>query len=588
MEGVDSKALTARAEKIFTDIGARLELGLTLHARSRVIAHDTRASARQLKQAILAFRSCHARRWCLRALCDLAMAYADMSQHEQAMTCLDDARTISCGDPGENKMISGACSRIDSRLSHRLALIDRERPASVDAAFSLLSSRLGASGMCLLKLDNEREPQTVKTWGIPCDVAVELARATAGNDANPVIVTDVVGLLGEGKSRESLGSLLAVRLGKGGSTGLLIACWRRNRRRAGGASPGTSLLVRAYYEICRVVPVLEGAVRPPADALQPICIAGMVTADARLKGLLLSLQRIAEGSANVLIAGETGTGKELVARAIHILSKRRNRPFVVQNCAALPEHLLESELFGHKAGAFTGARGEKKGLLEVASGGTFFLDEVGDVSGAIQAKMLRAIESGEIRRLGDTATRQIDTRFLSATNKNLEAEVEHGRFRRDLYYRLNVVSVTLPPLRDRNGDIEILAHLFLKRFAAKTAKPVGGIADDAMRILTTYDWPGNIRQLENEIEKAVTLVGAGETIDLETLSPCVTGTRSEPGRQARGSLKEELRAVERRRIMAALMKCDWNKTHAAKLLGDISRPALIGKMKRLGIPLKPG
>jgi Nif-specific regulatory protein len=256
---------------------------------------------------------------------------------------------------------------------------------------------------------------------------------------------------------------------------------------------------------------------------------------------------------------------------------------VVQNCASLPEPLLESELFGHKAGAFTGARGEKRGLLETANGGTFFLDEVGDVSPAIQAKMLRAIESGEIRRVGDTVTRPVNTRFVSATNKDLEQEVEQDRFRRDLFYRLNVVSVTLPPLRDREGDVEILAELFLRRFASKMNRPIGGLSEAARRVLVNYDWPGNVRQLENEMEKAVTLARPGDLITPEVLSAGVTGAG--PSGHPR-SLKDELRAVERRRILAALRKCDWNKTHTARMLGDLSRPALIAKMKRLGIPLK--
>jgi Nif-specific regulatory protein len=250
----------------------------------------------------------------------------------------------------------------------------------------------------------------------------------------------------------------------------------------------------------------------------------------------------------------------------------------------LPEQLLESELFGHRAGAFTGAKGEKKGLLEVAEGGTFFLDEIGDVSASIQAKMLRAIETREIRRLGDTVSRSIDARFLSATNKNLEEEVEAGRFRGDLYYRLNVVAVNLPPLRDRHQDVELLSLFFLARFARKIGKSVKGISCDAMRAMIAYNWPGNVRQLENEVEKSVTMVESGGTITADLLSSCITGAKQE--KRSLG-LKDELRIVERRRIVEALKRCAWNKTHAARLLGDLSRPALIAKMKRLGIPLKP-
>jgi transcriptional regulator with PAS, ATPase and Fis domain len=287
----------------------------------------------------------------------------------------------------------------------------------------------------------------------------------------------------------------------------------------------------------------------------------------------------------VLISGETGTGKELVARAIHALSDRADRPFVAQNCAALPEHLLESELFGHKSGAFTGAKGEKRGLLEIADGGVFFLDEVGEVSPVMQAKMLRAVEAGEIRRVGDTLSRRIDVRFISATNKVLGEEVAEGRMRRDLYYRLNVVSVSLPPLRDREADILLLARLFLRRFSARLGKRVTRIEDDAAKALLGYDWPGNVRQLENEIERAVTLTTPHKPVARRVLSPCIAGLGDGCGRS---TLRAELRTVEKRRILAALRQNDWNKTHAARALGDISRPALIAKMKRLGIPLRPG
>jgi transcriptional regulator with PAS, ATPase and Fis domain len=247
----------------------------------------------------------------------------------------------------------------------------------------------------------------------------------------------------------------------------------------------------------------------------------------------------------------------------------------------LPEHLLESELFGYRAGAFTDARTDKRGLLEAAGGGTFFLDEIGDVSPAIQAKMLRAIESGEIRRLGDTVARSVDVRFVSATNKDLEREVDEGRFRRDLYYRLNVVSLVLPPLRTRPDDICLLARFFLARFAQNAGRRGIELDQGALAALAAYSWPGNVRQLENEIERAIVVLGTRNVVTPDLLSPCILGGAS-PG--AAPGLKDELRAVERSRILAVLAKCNWNKTHAARILGDISRPALVAKMKRLGIP----
>jgi transcriptional regulator with PAS, ATPase and Fis domain len=313
----------------------------------------------------------------------------------------------------------------------------------------------------------------------------------------------------------------------------------------------------------------------------PLCIVGILTQDRRLAELLLSLPRIARTRASVLIAGETGTGKELVARAIHALSPRSRGPFIAQNCAALPEHLLESELFGYRVGAFTDARADKQGLLEAAGGGTFFLDEIGDVSPSIQAKMLRAIESGEVRRLGETRQRPVDVRFVAATNKRLEDEVERGRFRRDLYYRLNVVSLVCPPLRERRGDIDLLARVFLERFARRAGRTGVVFDDSALHALRHHAWPGNVRQLENEIERAVTMLGQSDRLTCAGLSAAFADARGE----APSTLKDEVRSVEKARILAALKSCDWNKTHAARNLGDLSRPALVAKMKRLGIPL---
>jgi DNA-binding NtrC family response regulator len=597
----ESERFISRAEDLFSKMKAGLELGLTAHARSRMKRGVGREAIICLKQAILALRKCGARRAHLRVLCDLAMAYGAMGRHEQAVSCLDEAKAISSGRSDEEKEITRVRASIDSSISDSLSSVPTNGPASLDAAFSWLARRLEpacmilAAARCIWEASPEpRRPgdqvpvRIVKTYEIDCKQACELVRLLARRrvmpaQEGPLIFTDLASL-DRAFHRPRWHTLFGYKLSKNGAGGLFLACWGSVPDAGQDESPGVSRFVTACYELERVADTLEKAIRPEVDALKPISLGGMLTADSRLESVLLSLRRIADGSANVLIAGETGTGKELVARAIHALSRRRAHAFVAQNCAALPEHLLESELFGHKAGAFTGARCDKKGLLETADGGTFLLDEVGDVGISIQAKLLRAIETGEIRRVGDTLTRRIDVRFLSATNKDLEAEVEGGRFRRDLFYRLNVVSVHLPPLRERDCDVEILSRLFLERFAVKMAKRVTGIGDNAMRALVNYDWPGNVRQLENEIEKAVTLVENGGKITAELLSPAITGSAEDTGQR---SLRDELRAVERRRILAALKRCGWNKTHAARLLGDISRPALVAKMKRLGIPLKP-
>jgi transcriptional regulator with PAS, ATPase and Fis domain len=432
------------------------------------------------------------------------------------------------------------------------------------------------------RVDERGRPEVIRSCGVNPDAAALLIRAVASNGASPFISTNVQEILPDLRGSSRLRSLLGVSVGSDESRGLCLVCWETDEKTYGAHRSEPSQMLEAYYEISRLVPVFEKGLWHDRGGIRPVCFGGMLTADRRLKEILLSLPRIAATRANVLVVGETGTGKELVARAVHALSPRRAHPFVAQNCAAIPEQLLESELFGHRAGAFTDARADKRGLFETAGSGTFFLDEIGDVCPSIQAKMLRAIENREIRRLGDTMTRPIDVRFISASNKDLEAEVEKGRFRRDLYYRLNVVSLALPPLRERKDDIVLLARLFLWRFASKTAGRTIEIEDGAVRALVGYSWPGNVRQLENEIERAVTMLGSGGVVAADMLTPCVTG--GAVGNYA-ASLKDEVRAVERSRILAVLEKCGWNKSHAARMLGDISRPALIAKMKRLGIPL---
>lgn len=224
-----------------------------------------------------------------------------------------------------------------------------------------------------------------------------------------------------------------------------------------------------------------------------------------MKKVYALMESIIESDITVLISGESGTGKELVARALHYNGPRKEKPFMALFCGALPENLLESELFGHKKAAFTGATSDKKGLFEVADGGSFFLDEIGDLSPKIQTELLRVIQEGEIKRVGETHVRHVDVRIIAATNKNIEELVGTGQFREDLYYRLNVIKIHLPPLREREGDIPLLAHFFLDKYAAKSKKPVKGFSPEAIEFLTRYHWPGNIRELENTIERAVLL-----------------------------------------------------------------------------------
>lgn len=269
------------------------------------------------------------------------------------------------------------------------------------------------------------------------------------------------------------------------------------------------------------------------------------------------MRKILSSDISVLLQGESGTGKELVARALHYNGKRKDKPFVAQFCGNLAENLLESELFGHKRGAFTGAISDKRGLFEVADGGTFFLDEIGDISPTIQTKLLRVLQDGVIRRVGDTQSRKVNVRIISATNKDLKNEVEEGRFREDLYYRLNVITMKMPSLRERRSDIPLLANHFLAKSAEKLSMPEKKLTGDAVRELQTYDWPGNVRELENALERAVVLSGDSPEITADDLIIPRTGK----------SGRKTLRDHEQEVVMKTLQEMDGNKTRTAEVLG---------------------
>jgi len=302
------------------------------------------------------------------------------------------------------------------------------------------------------------------------------------------------------------------------------------------------------------------------------------------------IARVSAGKSTVLLEGESGTGKELVARAIHSNSPRRDRPFVPINCASLSDTLLESELFGHERGAFTGAFSVKQGLFESAHDGTIFLDEIGDIDSALQVKFLRVIQEQEVRRVGGTASLKVDVRVIAATNHDLAALVKEGRFRDDLFYRLNVVRIVLPPLRERREDIPMLAQHFLQKFAAANAQPIRGFIPDTMTLLERYHWPGNVRELENVIERAVSLAH-GPLVLPEDLPETIRTAGGGPLDDKVGKASERddtlvtLNEMAKRHLVRVLEETGGNKVRAAKILG-IDRRTLYRMAERYGVELR--
>ena len=313
----------------------------------------------------------------------------------------------------------------------------------------------------------------------------------------------------------------------------------------------------------------DGIVRTPESCINEVCDR---------------IRRVAPYDVSVLLEGESGTGKELAARALHYNSLRWEQPFVVENCGALPDELLESELFGYKRGAFTGAVEDRTGLFERADGGTVFLDEIGEVSPAFQVKLLRVLQEGEIRPLGCGRTRRVDVRVIAATNRSLEEEVRAGHFREDLYYRLATVTIQMPPLRERREDIPLLARRLLDRAMRDLGKRVRGFTEEAIDCMQRYHWPGNVRELQNEIRRML-VMATGEELGAELLTPRVlraAGEEPEAFAGRDGTLRERVEALERAVLRETLIRHRWNKSSAARELG-LSRVGLRAKLERYGL-----
>jgi DNA-binding NtrC family response regulator len=347
---------------------------------------------------------------------------------------------------------------------------------------------------------------------------------------------------------------------------------------AGGDPAGARAGIDAERLLDALDEVVGAEPKPSGEEAGRAPLGGIVGRSPAIRELLLLIEKIATTDSTVLVTGETGTGKELVGRAIHEASRRAGRVFCAVNSAAVPESLLESELFGHRRGSFTGANANKRGLFEHADHGTMFLDEVAEMPLPMQAKLLRFLQTGELRAVGSETSRYVDVRLVTATNKDLEREVAEGRFREDLYYRLAVIPIHVPPLRERREDIPLLAEHFLRRFARKAAKPVERIGDDALELLLACPWPGNVRQLENTIESGVALC-RGRVLTAGDL-PARLRERRAPEPPARGL--QSLANLERAHILHTLEIVGWNRKRAAEIL-EISTTTLWRRLKEFGI-----
>ena len=320
------------------------------------------------------------------------------------------------------------------------------------------------------------------------------------------------------------------------------------------------------------------------EAGKECSFASIISRNHAMQELFGLVRKVADYKTTVLISGESGTGKELIARALHYEGVRKGKPFVAVNCAAIPENLLESELFGHVKGAFTDASADKSGLFEQADGGTLFLDEIGEMPLSLQTKLLRVLQDEEIKRVGGTTSKKVDVRVVSATSRNLAEDAAAGRFREDLYFRLNVFTILLPPLRERLDDLPLLVEHFLGRFSAKFDKSVCGVSTEALKLLNAYSWPGNIRELKNLLERGVILCES-DTLAAELLPVRLTGAENLPQfhpSEGTLSIKQAGEALERQLIGRALDSTGGNRTHAARVL-EISLRSLLYKIKEYGL-----
>jgi len=577
-----AEASLKKSIEILEEVGARYEVALSQAARGRLRAEAPRRTREERRRGLDDFQAAAGTLGELgltsrqgRLLVEAAGSLSGTLSPYEGLRLLREAEEVLRGHRTEE--MQGTIARLRGMFEEETArlAIEKEGPfllgegdaRSFGPAVRLLARRLGAKRAFLhLPL----APEGARIVGCePLEAEAVLARLRFSEDRNLIVSAGHV----SGEESGSFGPFLALRSGDAEPSVVYL-------ERRIGAEPfhekQAGEFAACAERLLRKIP----CVRSASDrGTFPKIIAG----SRAMQEVVDRIVSVRNSSATVLIEGETGTGKGLLARLLHELSDRaRTGRFIHLHCAELPETLLESELFGHARGSFTGAVGDREGLFEVARGGTLFLDEVGDLSPAVQIRLLRVIEEGRMKRVGEAIDRAIDVRVVAATHRKLEREIARGRFRSDLFYRLHVIRVTVPPLRDRAGDIPLLANYFLARFAREEGKEVAGIDAGALRLLARYAWPGNVRELQNEIRRVVAFLPACEPIRESDLSPGIASGTS-PKRIAPDlPLAAEIADFEEYRIREAVAEAEGNTRAAARLLG-ISPQLLRYKIKRYGI-----
>ena len=444
----------------------------------------------------------------------------------------------------------------------------------------------------LLIIDDDEDLRTQMKWALTGDYDIYLAEDRPSaialiNKEQPAVITLDLGLPPNPAGVEEGFAVLDHILDECGHTKVIIITGRSEKEHALRAVGKGAydyfykpieldelkvVLKRAFH-----VSQLEQEQRDLRHRLSGDTFEGMIGTSSKMQDVFSAIRKVATTDAPVLIRGESGTGKELVARAIHRLSIRASRPFIPINCSAIPENLIESEFFGHEKGTFTGAHIQRKGRFEMAEGGTLFLDEIGDLPLTIQVKLLRFLQEKTIERVGGREQIEVDTRILAATNRDLEEAMRNSAFRDDLFYRISVINISLPPLRERSVDIVLLAKTFLDRYANESKKKIKGFSSQVIEALERYSWPGNVRELENRIKRAV-IMSEGKKITLEDLE-----MQSVAGVKENILLKDAREHLEKELILKAIARNENNLTKAASDLG-ISRPTLYDLMQKLDIP----